>query len=612
MKRSSLILYLLGISSLLFAKVVDNNQLYSLINYNFPHKTIESTEIINKNLILTHFKNGGFVLSARNDAFPGILAYSEKSRIHGQNPAFLSQCNLYDKQINRYSHIKKSQHPDWNYEQNNSLNKVSKTSKTGPLLTSIWNQAPHYNSKFPNFVLPEHSNEQALVGCVAVVMGQLMKYYEHPSRGYGKRWYYSESTNTNFFADFDTSSYDYENMPDSLCDEYGNLTVPLDQKNDVSSFLLQCATAVEMELLPGASSSAYEDMMYAMRSHFDYSPSMYLYEKTDYNDEEWNTMLQQEIDAAHPIPYRGQGAKGGHAFILDGYKIGESTFYHINWGWGGLYNGWFRLSALEATSDYDFNDYQAAIFNIQANSDNLTRYLHTSFEGLEAGWLYNGGGFYSDQSGYDLARNGEMAYGFDGTDQWLISPRFQVPDHTNASLSMWAYMLYPGRQCTVYLSTSDTNRASFTHVLGTISPTEETWNKYDYSLRTFKNQNVYLGIKYNQNGGYLTVDDIQVTRPKVITNIAPQIPDEFDIINIYPNPFNPETSIDFQLSEAGDIELSIFNISGKKVHTLYQGIKNKGNYSFNWNASTMPSGIYICTLSSNNHKLSSQKLLLVK
>lgn len=612
MKKTYLILSLIGIFSFLFAKPVDNEQLFSLINHYFPDKNIHSTELINDNLILTHFEKDGFVLSSRDDAFPGILAYSDKAGALGKNPAFEAQCDLYDREIKKYLNDTSTQHPDWNYKEKPSLNKASAVSITGPLLSSIWNQAPHYNSKFPYFVLPNHSNEKALVGCVAVVMGQLMNYYEHPSRGYGKRWYYSESTNTNMFANFDTSSYDYENMPDSLCNKAGTLTVPLDQKKDVSEFLLQCATAVEMEFLPGASSSAYEDMMYAMRSHFDYSPSMYIDDKNNYSDQDWNALLQQEINVGRPVPYRGQGDGGGHAFILDGYKTNENIYYHINWGWGGSYNGWFRLSALEATTGYDFNDHQGAIFNIKPNEDNITRYLHTSFEGREAGWIYDGAGFFSDQSGYDLAHIGNRAYGFDSLDQWLISPKFQVPNNNNAKLSIWAYMLYTGKKCTVYLSTTDTNRVSFTHLLGNITPENSNWNKYDYSLRTYKDQSVYMGIKYETSDGYITVDDIEVTRPKVLTGLAGNLPKFFDLLKVYPNPFNPQTTINYQIVTSGIASLNIYDINGRLIEQLFQEYKSPGNYEQIWNAVDLPSGIYICSLNMDGKLISSRKLLFLK
>ncbi len=611
MKKIYIILCLLGITSLLFAKTVDREQLHSLIKYHFPNKIISSSEKIGDGLLLTHFKNKGFVLTSNDDRFPAILAYSLKNAAKGENPAFQEQCKYYNLQMDHVSDSYTNTHSDWNYSENPSLQKTNVHADVSPLITSFWNQSPHYNSKFPNFVLPGHSDEKALVGCVAVVMGQIMNYYQHPSRGYGKRWYYSETTNTHMFADYDTSEYDYDNMPDSLCDEYGYLTVPMDQKEDVSKFLLQCATSVEMEFQPGASSSAYEDMMFALKSHFDYSPSMELKEKVNYTSSEWDALLKSELNAGRPIPYRGQG-DGGHAFILDGYNTDSGTKYHVNWGWGGAYNGWFSLSYLQATSGYDFSDYQAGIFNIQANNDDLTRYLHTGFEGLEAGWIYDGGGFYADQSGYDLARSGEMSYGFDGNEQWVISPKFQVPNHNNSMLSMWAYMLNSGRQCSIYLSTTDTNRSSFSHLLGTISPTNSNWNEYSYSLRPYKNQNVYLGFFYDQSDGYITIDDIQVTRPKVLTSLESSTPENFDMIQAYPNPFNPSTKLCMEYEERGYSVINIYNIHGKLVNKVFNGYVEKGKHEIIWDASLFPAGIYICSLSVNGNLKDTQKLILVK
>ena len=75
--------------------------------------------------------------------------------------------------------------------------------------------------------------------------------------------------------------------------------------------------------------------------------------------EDWERVLVAEIDADRPVLYSGQDVSAGHAFVCDGYEQrGSSTCFHINWGWGGLANGYFASDALnpQASRNYSFND----------------------------------------------------------------------------------------------------------------------------------------------------------------------------------------------------------------------------------------------------------------
>ena len=78
------------------------------------------------------------------------------------------------------------------------------------------------------------------------------------------------------------------------------------------------------------------------------------------------------------------------------------------------------------------------------------------------------------------------------------------------------------------------------------------------------------------------------------------IPDNYRISRIYPNPFNPITSIEYSLPENADIELIVYNIHGRHMQTLMRGFQTAGYHSINWNASNYPSGVYLIRLESSN------------
>tara|TARA_X000000368_G_C23054484_1_gene723190 strand:- start:2949 stop:4808 length:1860 start_codon:yes stop_codon:yes gene_type:complete len=90
-----------------------------------------------------------------------------------------------------------------------------------------------------------------------------------------------------------------------------------------------------------------------------------------------------------------------------------------------------------------------------------------------------------------------------------------------------------------------------------------------------------------------------------------KVPSKVSLNSSYPNPFNPITSISYDLSYEDHINLSIFNLMGQNIETLVEGTKEAGTYSINWNASSQPSGMYFLRLETSNETYF-QKLMLIK
>jgi FlgD Ig-like domain/FG-GAP-like repeat len=81
-------------------------------------------------------------------------------------------------------------------------------------------------------------------------------------------------------------------------------------------------------------------------------------------------------------------------------------------------------------------------------------------------------------------------------------------------------------------------------------------------------------------------------------------PDKFNLIQAYPNPFNPELNIVVQLKEKSTVNIVIYNILGERVKEVFQGDLNSGIHTFLWRGkndsnSVLPSGSYIVQLSTN-------------
>ena len=95
------------------------------------------------------------------------------------------------------------------------------------------------------------------------------------------------------------------------------------------------------------------------------------------------------------------------------------------------------------------------------------------------------------------------------------------------------------------------------------------------------------------------------------------LPGDFTLNANYPNPFNPETSISYDLNRNGDVSLSVFDMLGQKVADLYQGVQAAGNYSVSWDGrdsrgNVVASGLYLYRLTLDGHSTQSRIMTLLK
>jgi hypothetical protein len=97
-----------------------------------------------------------------------------------------------------------------------------------------------------------------------------------------------------------------------------------------------------------------------------------------------------------------------------------------------------------------------------------------------------------------------------------------------------------------------------------------------------------------------------------VEDLKSGIPDEYDLYQSYPNPFNPSTVIEFSLPEnVGNVKLSIYNSLGEKVAELVNTALSAGKYRYQWNAQDLTTGMYIYELRTDNF-VSVKKMLLLK
>lgn len=221
------------------------------------------------------------------------------------------------------------------------------TDSVGPVLGEIaFNQGYPYNDQCPYI----GTDGQAVTGCVATAMAEIMRFWKYPNCGKGEAVYTSSQGAKTF--EYSKHPFDWDN----ILPTYDNVDFTGAQKDAIANLMLACGASVRMNYSAEGSGTQSELVPDAMTKIFGYSKDIYRYDfrsqPTDRDYEELIDDLMYEFDNNRPVYYAGQGTKGGHAFVADGYKITDNkTYFHINWGWGGSGNGWFLLTRLDSGDD---------------------------------------------------------------------------------------------------------------------------------------------------------------------------------------------------------------------------------------------------------------------
>ncbi|GEM_PF-1548006 len=90
----------------------------------------------------------------------------------------------------------------------------------------------------------------------------------------------------------------------------------------------------------------------------------------------------------------------------------------------------------------------------------------------------------------------------------------------------------------------------------------------------------------------------------------PTVPTEVSLEDCYPNPFNAQTNITFNLPKASNVELSVYNLAGRKVATLAKGTIGAGSHTITWDAYDYSSGVYFYRLSTDNYTATKRMTLM--
>jgi ligand-binding sensor domain-containing protein len=119
--------------------------------------------------------------------------------------------------------------------------------------------------------------------------------------------------------------------------------------------------------------------------------------------------------------------------------------------------------------------------------------------------------------------------------------------------------------------------------------------------------NIWIGAVYGMS--VLNENGVSSNEELFSNNIM--VPEKYLLFQNYPNPFNPTTTIEFQLPQAGQVELSIYNMLGQEITTLVSENLKAGEYQYTWDAGSLASGVYLYRLRASEY-FKSKKMILIR
>jgi hypothetical protein len=308
-----------------------------------------------------NYQGGGFVVVAASDAVTPILAQSNEGSIEVNitNPAAKYWFESYSKEI-EYIITNNLDNTETLKEWNSILSRSSEKSMddVGPLLTTAWDQEEWYNFYCPPE--PTGPGGHVYAGCTATAMAQIMKYYNFPEKGFLAHSYEVPNYGTQT-VNFGESTYNWGSM--------GN-TANSSSYQDIATLIYHAGVSDDMVYNMSGSGASTPNVPWALTTYFNYNPSFIKYvKKADYTDNDWKELLKAELHFSRPVLYVGYGNVSGHTWVCDGWRSSDDMF-HMNWGWSGKENGWFRVGELN-TKIGGYNKDNELVIGIKPGNPNM-------------------------------------------------------------------------------------------------------------------------------------------------------------------------------------------------------------------------------------------------
>ncbi len=340
---------------------VANNRLIQLDKSDYSIKDFEVITDEEKSLLyIFNLKPQGYIIVSTNYNLPPVIAYSFSNnfqKVDNENDnilMFLKTDMKYrlDNIPNLPVDIIKNRQLLWDeFLTTNTGGLLNKdfqqwppegTTSTGGWLETNWHQNAPYNDFCP---IDPGNGQRSVAGCPSVAMAQILNYHERINNiafddgdDYYHNYYHQ------YWIDNDHETYDFPSYPelnvylDTLEDHYSSET-PLTNE-DKASLTFGCGVAAHQVYHPSGSGTFGVNQAFQAYLRFGYNNIELLYDSDPDLFDELSTDMMNGLPA-HLAVVDPPPITVGHNLVVDGYNTDD--YYHLNFGWGGAYNGWYLL-----------------------------------------------------------------------------------------------------------------------------------------------------------------------------------------------------------------------------------------------------------------------------
>ena len=299
----------------------------------------------------------GYLVLTADQSLPPVIAYSFTGNFsiadHQANP--LEDMLIQDIKA-RLAHLPVMEHKtkeDNRYQWNSLINDIVKKStfeqwppqgstSTGGWLETNWKQSSPYNNFCP---LDEVTGMRSVAGCPAIALAMIINYQKNLN---GTQFsddddYYHNYSGRQYWIDNDSHEMDFPSFP-VLNEYFDSIAVKLPayiplNTDEIAALVFSCGVAAQQVYTSSVSGTFGVNQAYDAYLRFGYSEAVLIYD----SDTSFYTHMKNNMMDGMPVHLAvlSSTGQGGHNVVTDGYNTDE--YYHLNFGWGGSYNGWYLL-----------------------------------------------------------------------------------------------------------------------------------------------------------------------------------------------------------------------------------------------------------------------------
>jgi hypothetical protein len=320
---------------------------------------------------IVKYVSNGFVVVSGDDRIEPIMVCSAESEFRWDHPE-LNFLRYYLGKVMPalWKHMPAYTHENWSLLRGKLPENRHEVTydNIGRAIYILWNTALWHQLAYYNDTCRAHNGGfNVPTGCVATAMAIKMKFHNWPPSGVGSHSYSDTWGSIQYDHDvnFGNQSYDWDSMPDS------SLT---SSNSEVARIMYHSGVAVDMDYELGGSSAYLLDVSGALNDHFQYRGTLYATGEPSALE----NRLRISIIGKLPVQIGGTG----HAALVDGYRDDITNQWHINCGWNGANNGWYRLDSLPWGGGGVIDE------SCAYGQPNNWTYVNTTHSGPEDGRIY--------------------------------------------------------------------------------------------------------------------------------------------------------------------------------------------------------------------------------